>query len=471
MHHVNVDGHIAEYPASRGFAREIAATLALSWPIVVANVAVNFMTTTDIMMLGWLSPKALAAGALGYNLFVPFFLFGIGFLSAVAPLAASLIGADPDDMVGPRRAAHQAYLSALILALPMWAALWNARSILIAFGEEPELAGVAATYLHGLQWSLAPSFLYFAVRSVFAALNRTGPTLIAGLIAVVVNALANYALIFGKFGAPALGVIGSGIATCISSLFMLLILVAYAFLDPRLKHYRLFSGVWAPRWPELARLWRLGAPIGATLTVEILVFAGSVLLMGLIGDAALEAHAIVLQIAAIAFMVPLGVGQAATVRVGYAFGARDAARASHAGWSAFVIAMAFMTLSAGTMLAFPRLLISPFLDMTAPANGQIVQFALSFLQVAALFQIFDGGQVVAAGMLRGLHDARAPMLIALLGYWAIGAPIGAFLAFKTPLAGLGMWIGLALGLAVVAILLLMRWRRRERVGFFAPVET
>jgi multidrug resistance protein, MATE family len=453
-------------PPRPWFAREAVAMAALSWPLIVANVAQSAMTTTDLMMLGWLSPKALAAGALGFNLYLPLLLFGVGLTSAVAPIAASLIGADAADVAGPRRAVHQAFISAMALALPMWALLWNARSILIAFGEEPDLAAQAATYLHGLQWALAPAFLFFAARSVFAALNRTGPTLLAGMLAVGVNAAANYLLIFGKLGLPALGVFGSGMATFISQCFMLLVLVVYAAIDPHLARYRLFAGVWRIDWRKLGQLWRLGAPIGLTITFEITIFAASVFLMGLIGAAALEAHAVVFQIASLAFMAPLGISQAATVRVGHAFGARDRSGVSRSGWTALTIGLGFMVLSASTMLLFPRFLLSGFIDVDAPANAEIVERAGAFLRVAALFQIFDGAQAVAAGMLRGVHDARAPMLIALFGYWGIGLPVGALLAFETSLAGVGLWIGLACGLACVSALLLVRWRLRERAGFF-----
>ena len=448
------------------FAAEIGATLALSWPLIIANAAQSAMTTTDLMMLGRLSPKALAAGALGFNLFLPLLLFGVGLIGAVSPIAASLIGANRDDVSGVRRAAHQSFLTALVLAVPAWAVLWNAQSILMAFGEEPDLAALAATYLHGLQWALAPAFLFFAARSIFAAVNRTGPTLLAGVLAVAVNAAGNYLLIFGKLGLPALGVFGSGLATLISQCFMLLILVAYSFIDPHLARYRLFNSLWRVDWPKLKALWRLGVPIGATITFEITIFAASVLLMGLIGAAALEAHALVFQIASMAFMVPLGISQAATVRVGHAFGAQSRAAVSRAGWTALAIGLAFMVLSASTMLLFPKTLMSVFIDVAAPGNADIVERAGAFLIVAALFQIFDGAQAVAAGMLRGVHDARTPMLIALFGYWGIGLPVGAALAFLTPLAGVGLWIGLACGLACVSALLLARWRLRERAGFF-----
>jgi MATE family multidrug resistance protein len=452
--------------AARGWLmREIAATLALSGPIVATNIAVNFMSTTDVMLLGWLSPDALAAGALGQNLYLPAFLFCVGVISAVAPIAASLVGADSSDAAGLRRAFHQAFLSALVLALPVWALLWNAGTILLAIGEPADLAARVGTYMHGLQWALAPALLYFAARSVFAALNRTAPTLVAGLLAVVFNALANYALIFGHFGAPAWGLFGSGIATSLSQSVMLLALVGYSFLDPHLRRYRLFASFPRPDRDALARLWRLGLPIGATIALEVAIFAAAGLAMGLIGPAPLEAHAIVLQIAATAFMIPLGLGQAASVRVAHAYGARDPAGVSRAGWVAFLVTLVYVALSASTMLAFPRLLIAPFMAADAPGAADIVPLALAFLRVAAIFQLFDGAQAALSNMLRGVHDSRWPMMMALLGYWAIGAPIGLALAFLTPLSGLGLWIGLAVGLAAVSLQLLWRWRRKELRGF------
>ncbi len=209
------------------------------------------MTTTDVMLLGWLSPRALAAGALGYNLYMPLFLFCVGVIGAVAPIAASLVGADPGDAAGLRRACHQALLSAFVLALPAWAILWNAKAILLAIGEPPDLAAQAGLYMHGLQWALAPALLYFAARSVFAALGRTAPTLIAGLLAVVFNAGANYALIFGHFGAPAWGVFGSGVATSLSQ-------SAHAararLLFPRRSAFAPLSAVPRPLAAGLARL-------------------------------------------------------------------------------------------------------------------------------------------------------------------------------------------------------------------------
>ena len=454
--------------AARGWLkRELGATFALAWPLILANLAINAMTATDYMFLGWLSPRALAAGALGFNLYQPMLLLGIGVVGALSPIAAAKIGAGE----GPealRRAAHQALLSALFVAAVAWVVLWHAEAILLAIGEAPDLAADAGAYMRALQWALAPGLLFVASQSIFAALERPRPALLAGLAACAFNALANYALVFGKLGMPALGVVGSGVAHTLSVTLMFAMMAAASLVDPRLRRVRPFALPWRPRLAELQAQWRLGLPIGAMIAAEVGVFCASTFAMGLIGQTTLEAHTIALQIASLAFMVPLGLGQAAAVRVGHAFGARSPAAIGRAGWSAFGMTACFSLVSATLMLAAPRLLIAPFMDIAAPANAAAVATATVLLRVAAIFQIFDASQVALANMLRGLHDARAPLVIAFAGYWAVGAPVGAALGFLTPLRGVGVWIGLASGLAVVAALLMTRWLGKARRGFLVP---
>jgi MATE family multidrug resistance protein len=230
------------------------------------------------------------------------------------------------------------------------------------------------------------------------------------------------------------------------------------------RRYRLYVGLACPDWPRLRELWRLGLPMAATMGFEVTMFNTAVFLMGLIGKAALAAHSIAIQLAALTFMVPLVISQAATVRVGRAYGATDRHQIRRAGWAAFWLAVSFMAAMSLTMILAPRLLISAFLDITDPSNQQVVDLATSFLMFAALFQIADGAQVVGGGMLRGLHDTRMPMCFALIGYWGIGLPLGVFLAFPMGLGGVGIWTGLATGLAIVAVLMIRRWSRREAHG-------
>jgi multidrug resistance protein, MATE family len=451
--------------AARGsLRRELGATLRLGWPIVLANVAIYAMTATDFIMLGRLSPRALAAGALGFNLFQPAMVLGIGIVAALAPIAAAKIGAgESSDAL--RRATHQSLLSAVALSLLAWVYLWRVEAILLAIGEPADLARDAGIYMRGYQWSLLPNLLFITARCVFSALERPRPTLIAGLVAVAFNALANYALVFGEFGMPRLGVFGSGIATTLSQTLMFLILLGASLVEPRLRRVRPFALPWRPARRDLAALWRLGLPMGAMILAEVGVFSAATMVAGLIGRATLEAHTAALQIVSIAFMIPLGLGQAATVRVALAYGAHNARAIGRAGWCVFGLTLVYAALSAAAMVAAPRLLIAPFIDVDAPENANAVAIAVALLKVAALFQVFDATQCTLANMLRGLHDSKWPFVIAILGYWAIGAPIGLALGFLTPLGGVGIWIGLATGLAIVAVLLMLRWLGKERRSF------
>jgi MATE family multidrug resistance protein len=287
---------------------------------------------------------------------------------------------------------------------------------------------------------------------------------VIGLLAVPVNLGAAYCLMFGTFGLPRLGLVGAGYGTVISSTFMFVSLALVIGLDRQLRRYRLFGRFWRPDWARYRSLWRIGVPIGLTLAFEVTIFNAAALIMGRIGANELAAHAIALQIASFCFMVPFGFGQAVTVRVGRAYGAQDLEGITQAGWTAFGLGVGFMGFTALLMLFAPHLLLGAFLDLGDPRNAPVVDFALSFLVLAAVFQLADGAQAVGAGMLRGLQDTRVPMIYAALGYWGIGLPLGVALAFGTTLRGIGIWIGLAAGLAVVAALMLWRWLRRDRLG-------
>jgi MATE family multidrug resistance protein len=243
------------------------------------------------------------------------------------------------------------------------------------------------------------------------------------------------------------------------------------WIHPKFRRYQLFGRFWRSDWPRFWALLRLGAPISGILAFEVTIFNAAAFLMGLIGAAQLAAHAIALQVASVTFMVPLGLGQAVTVRVGIAYGAGDNAGVSRSGWVAYAMGVSFMAVMALIMFIAPRPLISAFIDIHDPANANVVELAVTFLAFAALFQVADGAQAVAAGMLRGLQDANVPMLYAAIGYWGIGLPLGALLAFQFGFGGAGIWTGLFIGLAVVAALLLYRWLQRERLGLtrgYAP---
>ena len=452
----------AAAPASL-WRSEIKATLALAWPMVLTNLGQTAMTATDVMMMGRLGPQALAAGALGSNLYFMPLIFGLGLMLATSPMVATELGRMRHSVRDLRRTVRQGLWLAVLAALPIWLFLWHGEAVLLAMGQEPALAHQAGVYLRWLQWAVLPFYGYIVLRSFISALERPGWALVIVFAAVAGNVLFNWMFMFGNLGVPAMGIAGSGLATSLSSLLMFAGLAAVVLVEPKFRRYRLFGRFWRADWPRFRALLKLGLPIAGILAFEVTIFSVSALLMGLIDADSLAAHAIATQITSITFMVPLGLNQAATVRVGLAYGARNREGVSRAGWASFAIGVSFMALTGLAMILAPHLLIRAFIDVADPANAHVIGLAVSFLALAALFQVFDGAQAVAAGMLRGLHDTRVPMVYAAIGYWGVGLPLGVLLAFRFGLAGVGIWTGLALGLAVVSVLLLARWLRRDRL--------
>lgn len=443
---------------------EIRATLALAMPMVLTNLAQAAIAATDVALLGLAGARTLAAGALGVNLITACLFFGTGVVTASSPMLSRALGAKKHAVRDVRRTVRQALWSSVALAVLFWLILWHARAILILFGQDAALADDAQGFVRAMMWGLLPAFGFLALRSFMTALERPGWSLAVAAVAVLFNAGINFVLIFGVEPVPALGLVGAGIGSSIANLLLFAGMAIVVLRDRRFRRYRLFGHVWRSDWPRFGALWRLGLPIAVTLTLEVTVFNAAVFLMGMLGTAALAAHAIAIQIAALSFMVPLGMAQAVTVRVAIASGRGDRAGVARAGWTTFAVGTGFMCVSAAVLLAMPRLLVSGFIDAGDPANAQVVGLAVSFLAIAALFQVVDGAQAVGAGMLRGLHDTAWPMAYALFGYWVVGIGVGVWLGFHRGMGGIGIWIGLASGLAVVAVLMMTRWARRERLG-------
>ena len=443
---------------------EIRATVALAWPLILTNIAQALIHVTDVVLLGWAGPSVLAAGTLGVNVYFAFLIFGIGLVTASAPMIAKELGERRHSVRDVRRTVRQTMWAAAALAVPVWVVLWNTRALLVAIGQDPELAAAAETFVRALQWGFLPYLWYLVLRSFISALEKPLWSFAIGLAAVIYNGIINYGLIFGKLGLPKLGLLGAGLGSASANLFMFAGMAAVVLLQRRFRRYRLFGHFWKSDWHRFREVWRLGLPIAVTLALEITIFNAAVFLMGLIGEESIAAHAIAIQVAALSFMVPMGLSQAATVRVGLAFGRRDRAGIARAGWTAFALGVGFMSLTGLVMLFMPNALVTLFLDPAIPSNGEVIRLAVSFLVVAAFFQIFDGAQVVAAGMLRGLHDTRVPMIYAAIGYWVIGLITGVGLGFGLGWKGVGIWIGLASGLGSVAVMLLVRWLRRDRLG-------
>jgi len=442
---------------------ELRATLALAWPLILANVTQQVIQATDVLLMGRLGATQLAAATLALNLTFTINVFLLGLVTAASPMMATALGQRSNAVRDVRRT-FRAGLWLLIYAIPpYWLLLWHAGTLMLAFGEAPILADQGQTFLRAYMWCTAPWLLFQLLRNFVAALERPRVVLWLSLGGIALNALLSWSLMFGHFGLPALGLVGGGLGSTLTWIVICGALVTICIRERRFRRFHLFGRFWRFDPERTAAMIRLGWPIGLTLALEMGVFALAAYFMGWIGAPAVAAHAIALQCAAVTFMVPLGLGQAVTVRVGLALGRRDEAGITRAGWTAWVLGVGFMGTMAIVMWSFPRGLVTLFLH-DVPENAVVIALAVSFLRVAAAFQLVDGAQVIGAGMLRGLHDTRWPLLFALVGYWVVGLGIGSWLAFGADWKGVGIWIGLASGLACVAALMLARWTMRERLG-------
>jgi len=431
---------------------ELRALLTLGGPLVAAQLATIALTATDVVMTGWLGPAPLAAGSLASALIFPFVMFNTGVVLAVGPMVAQALGGLRRRDV--RRSVRQGLWVALALAALTIPLLLQAERLLIALGQEPALAALAQDYVSAAAWHIAPAMCFVALRSFLAAHGETRIVMLVTLAGVAVNALGNYALMFGHFGLPRLELFGAGISTTLTHLAMLGLLGWRT--ARRYRRYALLARFWRADWPRFAAILRMGAPIGLMLAAETGLFSAVALLVGWLGPDALAAHAIALQLAAIAFMVPLGLSHATTARVGLALGAGDPARMRRAAWVSLAATTVFMSTTAVLFWLAPRALIGLFLDPSNPAAAAPFALAVGYLGVAALFQLADGAQVSAASALRGMGDTAAPMAAAIAGYWLIGFPAAWALGFPAGLEGLGVWLGLALGLAASAVMLIAR---------------
>ena len=443
---------------------ETRATLTLALPLIGVQLSQIAVLTTDVLMMGWLSAAALAAGALGFNLYFILWGVGLGVLIGTSPMMAQAIGRKRHMVRELRRTLRQGLWMAIAIGGPTMVVIWHAEPILRALGQDPVNAEAAQHYTRALAWGVLPSLGFIALRQLMAALERPRATFVVQVLTLIVNAGACYALMFGKLGLPALGLVGAGYATAFANTFSFLALLGFVLWDRRLRRFSILGRFWRADWPRFREILRVGLPIAGSMTLEIGAFSGAVYLMGMIGTPELAAHQIAIQCAATTFMVPLAIGQAATVRVGIFAGARDDQGVRRAGWIAFGVGVGFMAVMALVVLAVREDLVALFLGGGRPDDARTAALAVAYLGVAAAFQLFDGAQAVGMGVLRGLKDTRMPMLFAALGYWVIGLPLGAVAAWGFHWGGVGIWFGLALGLAIVAALVLIRFHRRRELG-------
>jgi MATE family multidrug resistance protein len=444
------------------FRAELRATLGLAGPLALANLLQMAVFATDVMFIARLGQEALAASSLAVAL-IGVTMMGLnGVTGAVAPLIAAELGRRHNAVREVRRSTRMALWLAVFLGLCAFAGSLRGEWFMLATGQNPRVSKIAGDFLIVLSIAMTPMAIANVLRTYVSTLGRPIFATVITAMSIIVNALGNYALIFGHFGLPAMGLTGSAIASIVTASATVVVYAAVIGRDRHLRRFHVFGRIWRPEWSRLRQLLGLGLPIAATLIAEGALFSSAAFLMGRIGEAQLAGHTVALQIAAFAFQVPFGIGQAATIRVGYHYGAGNRLAIGQAGWAAIMTGMAFTTASACAMLLVPELILSAYADVSAPANAAMVGFALRYLFVAAIFQLSDGLQAVAAGALRGIQDTRVPMTIAIFGYWAAGFATAIVLGFMTPLEGVGIWIGLAVGLTVAALLLVLRWHWRER---------
>ena len=452
---------------SDGWRDEIAATYRLAWPLALANLLQMLVHAVDVVFVARLGEKELAASALGIALFGLTMWALTGLCGIVAALIAEELGRRKHAVREVRRSVRMALWLAVASGLFGMLLCAQGEALMLASGQTPELSRRAGAFLGIILWAMVPMVLSSVLRNFVSALGRPIFATAITFIALGASLLFNYALVFGNLGAPALGLEGSALASVLTALVQLLSYVVAILWDRRLRRYRIFGNWWRPEWERLREIIRLGTPIMVIIIAEAGLFSGAALLMGRIGASELAGHTVALQIAALAFQIPFGIGQAATIRVGYHYGARNREAIARAGWVGIAMGGAFMCLTASAMILAPTLLLRIYVDPNAPANAAMVGFAVQYMVIAAAFQLFDGVQAVAAGALRGLQDTRMPMWIAIFSYWVPGFGTAIWLGFNTPLEGTGVWIGLATGLVFSAGLLTWRWARRDRLGLTA----
>ncbi len=437
--------------AYRPGRRDLSELARLAIPVAVVQVGMMAMGAVDTVMVGRLTPTDLAAVAIGNLYFLGMAVFGMGVLFALDPVISQAVGAG--DAAAVARGVQRGGVLAVGLTVLASLLLLPAEPILGALRQPPDVVPIAAGYAGASMLGVYPFYTFAVIRQSLQAMGKVRAIVWTVVAANAANVAFNWVFIYGNLGVPEMGAVGSGWATSLSRWFMLLMLlvVAWPLLRRSLRPFR----PEAMALPPLVRLLRVGAPIGAQQLLEFGVFGAAGLLMGLMGTIAVAGHQVGLQLAALTFMVPVGVAQATSVLVGHAVGRGDPPGTRRSAGAGLLLGAAFMSVTAALFILVPEPLAAIFTD-----DRQVIATAAMLLPIAGVFQIFDGLQVVAAGVLRGVADTRVPMILNFVGFWLVGLPVSVGLAFWLDRGPTGVWWGLALGIGIVAILLLRRIRIR-----------
>ncbi|MFT4000176.1 MAG: MATE family efflux transporter [Rhizobium sp.] len=437
------------------WSAHVRATLALGIPLIGAQLAQLGINTTDVMIVGRLGAEQLAAMVLSAQFLFTILIFGSGFSIAVVPLVAQAYG--KGDVTSVRRALRMGLWVVTAYWLVAQPAFFYSEQILLAAGQKPEVARLASGYIDIGHFAVLPGLLYNVIRALVSAIGRAGIILKVTIAMLAMNAVLAYILVLGHLGMPAMGLHGAAIVSVAVQTAGFLFIVGYVQAHEETRRYEIFVRFWRPDWHALWDVIRLGLPISVTVLAEVSLFTAASLLMGQIGTIELAAHGIALQWASIAFMIPLGLSQAATVRVGVAHGQGDHLGLRRASIVVLVVSSCISLFGSILFATMPTWLGSWFLDVTSADASKVLAYAAPLIVVAGLFQLVDGLQSIASGLLRGLKDARVPMILALVAYWPIGFFLAWLLAFPLGFGGIGIWFGFLLGLASAAAMLCARF--------------
>jgi multidrug resistance protein, MATE family len=444
------------------FRAEFPPTLRLAGPVVAAQLGQMSMGFIDTVMVGRLGKEALAGVALGNTLFFFLLILCTGMVQAVGPMVSQAVGAGKPDTI--ERSVRQGLWLGVILSIPVMILLWNIEPILHLLGQSEVAVDGASSYIRAILWAFLPACWFTALRSFVEGLARPLPVTLITIFAACLNAGANYVLMFGAWKIPALGLVGTGLASTLVFWTMFAMLGSLVVLRKPFREYTVFGKLRTPDTETLRTLVDIGWPMGVSRGIEAGLFMITALMVGTIGATSLAAHQVAIQCAAFMFMVPMGVGIAGQVRVGHAAGRGDRAGTRRAGYASISLATIFMTGSMFVFLLVPEWIVSLYLDVTDPDNAEVVALAVQLVGIAAVFQVVDGLQIAAAEALRGLKDTRGPLVIGFFSYWGIGLTLGYLIGVHLGYGAPGLWWGLVAGLAAASVWLTIRFHRQTAPG-------
>lgn len=427
------------------FRQEAGITLKIGFPVIIAQLLQTSMNFVDTIMTGNFSAEALAAVAVGGAIFMPLLMLAGGTLMAINPIVAQLLGGRKLHEIGSQ--ARQGLWLSQLLAIPLFFIMRNTGFILQIMDIDPAIIPIALNYLDALSWGIFPVTIYMSLRYFNEGFSVTRPGMYAALAGVITNIVGNYIFIYGKFGFPQLGAVGSGYSSALSMFVMCIGMMLFTGRYKSYRRFNIFSRLRRPRWHYLKEQISVGVPIGVSSTMEVTMFAVVSLLMGSLGTVAVAGHQIAINFSSMTFMVPFGLSTAITTRVGNAAGKNSIKDARFRGYTGIGLATTFMCFAALLMLTIPQWITTIYTD-----NAAVQHVAVNLLYMAAIFQISDGLQVSSYGALRGLKDTKFPMIVNLIAYWIIGVPLGYYLGIIHGVGPKGLWIGLIAGLSVAAIL-------------------